>query len=287
MRQVCGLAFFAAMLAGSQPLLPPAQESAFVPVVVTGVRDQPVTGLEADNFRVFENGFEQTISYFSSKDDPASVVIVLDTSASRRDRLNRARTAMADFVSSLPPQHEILVIDFSSGVPGAASFTRDKQSAIEQLKHAKAGGPTPLIDAVFLALEKLRTRPAKQRKIILVNSDGDDDTSRHNAIQLEVQIAKSDVVILAMGPAAIPDSAGHRTPLLEFAAWTGGRYVVEDTPSAGRLIAETLKNQYVLGYKPSDAARSGKYRKLRVEVRPPAPGSKMRVSFRPGFYAPE
>ena len=122
-------------------------------------------------------------------------------------------------------------------------------------------------------------------KVILVNSDGDDDTSRRGLIQLEAIAGRPDILMYAVGPPGIPDSSGQRNAMIELTRLTGGRYFMDGTSNVGSKVALSLRGRYVLGYKPSNGTKDGKYRKLKVEIRRTGGSSNLRVVTRPGYYA--
>jgi Ca-activated chloride channel family protein len=269
---------------------------ALVNVTVTDPFQRLVTGLEQDNFRVFEDGIEQEVVHFSGEDVPISIGLVFDMSGSMSNKVDKARLAAYQFIKTANPQDEFFLVEFNDRAQLASHFTNSVEELQSRLMFTGARGRTALLDAVYLGLSQMRgARNAKRALLIL--SDGGDNHSRYNESDIKNFLKESDVQFYAIG---IYDSIGlrNRSPeelggpslLTELAEMTGGRaFPVEnlnDLPDIAAKIGMELRNQYVLGYRPSNHERDGKWRKIKVKLRPPKGLPPLNVYAKTGYFAP-
>jgi Ca-activated chloride channel homolog len=269
---------------------------ALVNVTVTDPFQRLVTGLEQDNFRVFEDGIEQEVVHFSGEDVPISIGLIFDMSGSMSNKVDKARLAAYQFIKTANPQDEFFLVEFNDRAQLASHFTNSVEELQSRLMFTGAHGRTALLDAVYLGLSQMRgARNAKRALLIL--SDGGDNHSRYNESDIKNFLKESDVQFYAIG---IYDSVGlrNRSPeelggpslLTELAEMTGGRaFPVEnlnDLPDIAAKIGMELRNQYVLGYRPSNHERDGKWRKIKVKLRPPKGLPPLNVYAKTGYFAP-
>jgi Ca-activated chloride channel family protein len=256
-----------------------------IPVSVTDSRNHAVTGLERDAFRVFENQTEQQVVQFAREDAPISVGIVFDSSNSMTGKLGKSREAMNQFLRFANPEDEFFLVEFSSRPRLTVPFTSDIGEIQNRLMLIRSKGTTALLDAVYLAMDCMK-RARYQRRALLVLSDGGDNDSRYTQTEMRNRVRESDLWIYAMGIYDHEESAAGQKLLEGMAEESGGRhYAVKslvDLPAVAARISLELRNQYILGYKPSDARHDGKYRRVQVKV---MEDSHLRVSWRPGYYA--
>jgi VWFA-related protein len=267
-----------------------------VPVLVTDTSGQLVLGLEKENFRVFDDKVEQTISHFAVEDAPISVVLVFDTSRSMGKKLQMSREAVCEFLKASNPEDEFALVEFATSPRLTAQFTRDPAYIESRLAFLAAEGRTALIDAVLLALRQMRFAQ-HTRKVILVISDGGDNSSRFSRRELKNQIRESDVQIYSIG---ILNSGMQRGTTMEeldgpdllheIARQTGGRlFEVENLnhlAGIAKQIGAALRNQYLLGYSPSSQTKDGSIHRILVEVPKGTSQTKLRTSFRSSYRAP-
>lgn len=267
-----------------------------VPVHVTTFEGQTVTNLKPENFRVLEDGIEQKITYFTRDDAPLSVGLLFDASGSMQNKIGKSAEAAAAFVKTANPQDEFFLIEFSDKPKLAVPFTMNPEAIYRRIAHMRPFGRTALLDAIHMALFQMKSAK-NQRKAVVIVSDGGDNRSRYTAGEVKTGMLESDVQLYAMGifdwpalrsPKRLPAEEQNGPRLLdELAEQTGGRhYPVEDLDelaSIGERISRDLRDEYVIGYSPSNAARDGKYRRIQLEV---APGEKLRSDYRHGYYAP-
>ncbi len=264
-----------------------------VPMTVTDPMNRLVTGLEADNFQIFDNNAGQTIKSFSTEDAPVTIGVVFDLSGSMSSKFTRARRALTEFLRTSNPQDEFFVVGFNDKPAVIVDYTSDVDDVEARMVMLHPENRTALIDAVYLAVDKLKD--AKwDRKALLIISDGGDNRSRYTEGELRRLVRESDVQIYAIGifDEYAPTEEEQLGPVLltDIAETTGGRmFKVTDagdmTDIAERISAE-LRNEYVVGYRPSDMKKDGNWRKLKVRLVPPPGLPTLTVHFRQGYYAP-
>jgi Ca-activated chloride channel family protein len=266
-----------------------------VNVTVTDPFNRLVTGLEQENFRVFEDNTEQEVIHFTSEDVPISIGVIFDLSGSMSNKVDKARLAAVQFFKTANPQDEFFLVSFNDRAQLTSRFTNSVEELQTRLMYTSAHGRTALLDAIYLGLSQMRgARNAKRALLIL--SDGGDNHSRYNESDIKNFVKESDVQLYAMG---IYDPLGfRRTPeelngpllLTELAELTGGRvFPVEnlnDLPDVATKIGMELRNQYVLGYKPSNHQRDGHWRKIKLRLRPPKGLPPLNTYAKTGYYAP-
>jgi VWFA-related protein len=257
-----------------------------------------VPGLDQDNFKVFEDKVEQKLSVFKQEDVPVSFGIVVDNSGSMRDKRPQVNTAALTFVKTSNPQDEGFVVNFNDDyyLDTEHDFTSNLDEMKTALERIDARGSTALYDAVIGSLDHLK-KGTRDKKVILVVTDGEDNASRHSLENTVEQAQKSDAVIYAVGLFSDDDMKHNRRAmkkargaLSELATATGGLAFfpedVNDTEAICTQIARDIRNQYTLAYYPTNAARDGSFRTVQVEVIPPHGSGKLNVRTRTGYYAP-
>jgi VWFA-related protein len=267
-----------------------------IPVTVTDPLNRFVTGLEKDNFRVFEDKKEQTISSFSNEDAPLSAGVIFDCSGSMGRKLEKSRLAVAQFFKTANPEDEFFLVQFADTANLIQPFTQDLEEIQNRLTFTQSKGRTALLDAIYLGLHEMK-KGKNPRKALLVISDGGDNNSRYTEGEIRNLVREADVQIYAIGIYEM-GGARSRTPeenngpalLTEIAEQTGGRqYEVDnlnDLPDVASKIGIELRNQYLLGYSPQNQERDGKYRHVLVKIVPPRGLPQLRPFWRLGYYAP-
>lgn len=265
-----------------------------VNATVTDPLNRYVSGLEQEHFQVWEDKIEQKIEYFSSEDVPMSLGMIFDVSGSMKDKISTSRDAAVTFLKTGNPDDEYFLVEFANRPEVASDFTTDISKLQSKIIFTPAKGMTAMYDAVYVGLEKLKTGNNPKKALLLI-TDGEDNRSRYTFQNVKDFVKEQDVQIYAIG---ITDewnsqlSAGRtgRAMLEELADLTGGRaffpdsvYELEDICTK---IAIELKNQYVIGYHSTNAAKDGKWRKLRLKVNPPKGIQHLNVKSKAGYYAP-
>ena len=264
-----------------------------VPITVTDPMNRLVTGLEKEDFQVFENGGQQKIATFASEDAPVSIGIVFDLSGSMNSKLIRARESILQFIKTANPQDEFFVIGFNDRPELIEDFTGSVEDIQARLATVRSGKRTALLDAIYYAVVKMKDA-RHERKAILVVSDGGDNNSRYTAGELRSQVRESDVELYAIGIfdpyAPTPEERFGPMLLNDLSEETGGRmFRVDDIAEMGDIaekISTELRNQYVIGFRPKDLTRDGKWRKVKVKINPPQGLPPLTVHARTGYYAP-
>ena len=264
-----------------------------VPVSVTDPKDRLVTGLRAENFQLFEGKKAQEIRHFSSEDVPVSVGIILDASGSMRSKMSRVREAVLQFCQESNPQDEFFMVVFSDQPRLATDFTTAPEDLQKDLLYTQPKGRTALLDAIYMGLSKMRA--AKYgKKALLIISDGGDNHSRYSEKEITSAAKESDVTIYGVGTfdRYVPTLEEKNGPALlaAIAEPTGGRaFTLEnemELPAVARHIGRELRTQYVIGYRPEDMPRDGKWHKIQVKLRLPKKLAFLRARARTGYYAP-
>jgi Ca-activated chloride channel homolog len=264
-----------------------------VPATVTDPMNRLVTGLEKDNFEIYDNNIGQTIKSFSTEDAPVTIGIIFDLSGSMTSKYARARKALSEFLRTSNPQDEFFVVGFNDRPAVIVDYTSDVDDVEARMVMLKPENRTALIDAVYLGINKLR-QGKYDRKALLIISDGGDNRSRYTEGELRRVVRESDVQIYSIGifDQYAPTQEEQLGPVLlsDICEMTGGRMfrvgdLADLTDIASRISAE-LRNEYVIGYRPSEVKHDGNWRKLKIRLVPPPGLPPLTVHNRQGYYAP-
>lgn len=267
-----------------------------IPVTVTDSMNRFVLGLHKEDFRLYEDGAEQSIVSFSAEDAPLSVGMAYDTSGSMTDKLRASRRAAVQFLRTMNGQDEAFLVEFGDQAAMTVPFTSQIDEIQTKLAAATAGSLTAMFDGAQLALREMQ-KAKNPRKAILIISDGGDNNSRYTAHEIESLVREADVQIYAMGVFQPSIFAGLNKEeingarmLSQLAEQTGGRAFTasdaNDLPSVAARIAIELRNQYVLAYRSKNKNNDGKYRKVEVKITPPPGIANVKLHWRLGYYAP-
>ncbi len=267
-------------------------------VTVEDSGGQFVTGLTQDNFRVFEDKAEQKISFFSSRDIPVTMGLVIDNSGSMREKRDQVNAAALAFVHTSNPEDEAFVVNFNDEyyLDTEGDFTSDPKNLSDALARIDTRGSTALYDALIGSLDHLK-KGHKDKRVLLLVTDGDDDASTNtfeNALKFAEQ---SDATIYAIGVFSDDDRqhdkrmVKHSTRVLtELSEATGGAAyfpanLAEVTPICEQ-VAHEIRSQYSIGYYPVNTAKDGTFRAVQVQLaEPPKNHGKLSVRTRSGYYA--
>jgi Ca-activated chloride channel family protein len=269
---------------------------ALVNVTVTDPLNRLVTGLEKENFRVYEDGTEQEIVTLSSEDVPVSIGLVFDMSGSMSDKVDKARQAAVQFMRTANPLDQFFLVSFNDRAELTSGFTNSVEELQTRMMFTASRGRTALLDAVYLGLSQMRGAHNAKRALLII-SDGGDNHSRYSENDVKNFLKEADCQLYAIG---IYDPIGIRSRtseelngpslLSEMTEMTGGRVFpvanIGELPDIAAKIGMELRNQYVLGYKPSNAQRNGLWRKIKVKLKPPKGLPPLNVFAKTGYYAP-
>ena len=276
--------------AAKQPALPNANlrvdtNLVLVPVTVNDELHHPITGLEKNNFRVFDDKIEQTISAFSTEDEPIALGLVFDTSGSMRGTFPQGRMATTQFLQLANPEDEFFLVEFDTSPRLTIPLTADTGTIRAEILMTHSGGSTALFDALYMAINEMR-KSKKTKKAIVLFSDGGENHSRYTKRELDNLIQESDVLIYTV---LIPGADADPVLMSRIAEMTGAHgYFAnpQELPDIAKKICIELRNRYVLGYAARDEPRDGRYHHIEIKLLPPRGLGKIRAHWRLGYYAP-
>jgi Ca-activated chloride channel family protein len=249
-----------------------------------------VTDLDKNAFSVFEDGKPQTIISFRHEDFPVSMGIVIDNSGSMREKRAKVNQAALNLVRASNVQDEVFVVNFNDEYYLDQDFTNDLLKLKEALEKIDARGGTALYEAVVASAEHLKRNARLERKVLFVVTDGEDNASRENledaVKQLQDENGPSVYAIGILGDEEHPKRA--RKALEIIAQRTGGLAffptTLDQVDEISRQVAHDIRNQYTIGYKPTNPRASGGFRTIRVEAKAKGHG-KLTVRTKSGYYA--
>jgi Ca-activated chloride channel family protein len=269
---------------------------ALLNVTVTDPYNRLVTGLEPDNFRVFEDNIEQEVVTFSAEDVPISIGVIFDFSGSMSNKVGKAREAAVQFFKTANQQDEFFLVSFNESAELSSSFTNSVEDLQSRMMLTAPKGRTALLDALYLGLSQMRGAHNAKRALLIL-SDGGDNHSRYNESDIKRLVKEADTQLYAIG-IFDPIGSRNRSPeelagpslLSEVTEMTGGRVFnverLEELPDIASKIGMELRNQYVLGYRPSNKAHDARWRKVKIKLRAPKGLPPLSVFSKTGYYAP-
>jgi VWFA-related protein len=266
-------------------------------------RGRIINDLKQDDFHVFEDGIPQTLIHFTHADVPVTMGIVIDDSGSMKPKREAVNAAALIFAKTSNPQDQVFVVNFNDvyylDTPGDfASTIEDLKSALDKID---SRGGTALRDAVIASLDHLKLGN-RDKKVLLVITDGEDNASRYTLEELMDRAQKSSAVIYTIGLLGSDETSdlfkirggeAHRAAqvLKKLSEATGGEPYfpksLDEVESTCRQIARDIRNQYTLVYRPSNLKKDGTYRNIRVDAFQNHTKSKLVVRTRPGYFAPK
>jgi Ca-activated chloride channel homolog len=251
-----------------------------------------VSGLEKSNFQVYEDGRPQAIEFFHHGDVPVTVGLVIDNSGSMRSKRSQVVIAALAFVQGSYPQDETFVVNFnekaSFGLHSGGEFTNSISQLRNALIQTACAGQTALYDALSVGLQHLKNGH-HEKKVLLVISDGGDNASRHKFQDVLTMAQQSNATIYTIGLYDPENKDQNPKVLKRLAKISGGECFlpssVSDITNICERIAKDIRNQYTIAYTPSNTARDGRYRTIKVAVKAPH-HDKLIVRTREGYFAP-
>ena len=278
---------------GATAIIRKSVELVLVPVTVLDESNRIVTGLERENFQLYEGKQAQPIKHFWKEDVPVSVGIVLDVSGSMETKIERARDAVVAMLTASNPQDEFFLVTFADRPTLVQDFTPNVDDIRGHLLFTKAKGSTSLIDAIVMAISHMRSA-RYQRKALVIISDGGDNRSRYTEKEVKSLIKEADVLVYSVGVfdtefRTMEERLGPEL-LATISGLTGASAYALDNPkhlpAVAEHIANELRNQYILGYSPEKPRRDGKWRKIKVKLALPRGLQSLRVQAKNGYYGP-
>ncbi|MEZ5425296.1 MAG: VWA domain-containing protein [Pyrinomonadaceae bacterium] len=263
-------------------------------LTVTDLYGRYVSGLKKEAFTVWDEKDEQEITFFSDEDAPVSVGILFDVSDSMSgEKIGKARNALERFINTSHPSDEYFLIAFNSRAQLLLDRTRDGEAVLRKLTLVEPKNNTALYDACYLGVERV-TRGTRQKKALLIISDGQDNSSRYNFGEVKRLMKESDVVVYAVGILDGRDASSMtgmqgQAYLDQITSITGGKAFYPQTDveldEIFERIALELRHQYSIGYTPKDFQPDGEWHKIKVKVKPPRGLPRLTVRYREGYYA--
>ncbi|MDP2996623.1 MAG: VWA domain-containing protein [Bryobacterales bacterium] len=248
-----------------------------------------VTNLGRTAFKVFENGAEQELRIFRREDVPVSLALVVDNSGSMRDKRQKVEAAAVALVKASNPQDEVMIVNFNDEAYEDVQFTNDIKRMEEGLTRIDSRGGTAMRDAIAMTIDRVRERAKKDKKVLLVITDGNDNTSALSLEKLIQKAHESEVVHYAIGLLSEEErreAQRAKRALGTLTTATGGLvYYPKDLAEVEKIalqVAHEIRNQYILAYTPKVQALDGSFRQIKVAVNGP---NRPVARTRTGYYA--
>jgi VWFA-related protein len=292
-------AIVAAQTAPPAQLPPPSQDETpvftldtkLVPLHVSVIdkNGKLITNLPQSAFKVFEDNVEQPLKIFNREDVPVSMGIIIDNSGSMREKRPKVAAAAMELIKDSNPQDEVFIVDFNDVAYLDAPFTNNLKMLEQVLDKIDTRGGTAMRDAISMSIDYAKKEGKKTKKVLLVITDGNDNTSNETLEQLFRKAHQSEVLIYCIGLLSEEEPREARAAkraLSELATASGGLSYypksLSEVESITPQIAHEIRNQYILAYTPTNSVLDGKFRSIRVTVK--APGNPT-VRTRNGYYA--
>jgi Ca-activated chloride channel family protein len=275
-----------------EPVFRTSTSLVLLDVSVTDHKGRPVRNLEKGSFHIYEDGVEQEVAFFTYEQRPVSWGLVLDRSGSMRGMMDEVYNAALHSVEAGTPEDETFILAFDDRIDMVRPFTTDHASLVKAIREISAGGSTALYDAVRQGLQELR-QGRHQKKVLIVVTDGDDNSSRIRFEDLLEKARRSETQVYTIGMFSgmglgFPEpSEGRIKHQLELLAERTGALAyfpksIRQCDRACKDIAEQVGRQYAIGYYPKGAEWKGQWRTVQVKV-PASPNYSVRA--REGYYA--
>lgn len=262
-----------------------------VPVSVNDDFNRPITGLEKENFRVFEDKVEQPIASFSSEDEPIALGFIFDTSGSMEHVIPEGRHAAAEFLKLADPKDEFFLVEFNDRPRLVVPLTAETGKIDTEVLFTKSAGSTALIDALYMGIHEMKKSKMGKKALVLISDDGENN-SRYTSREIQRIVRESDVLIYSVvvgGEGGGSDQAAGQGMMRGLSEESGAHMFYSTAANLTDIalkICIELRNRYLLSYVPPDSPRDGKYHHIEVRVVPPRGLPKLRAHWRGGYYAP-
>jgi len=278
-------------IAAAQPTFRTETRLVVLHATVKNDRGDLVTDLDRSAFRVFENKRPQPITLFRRDDVPVSLGLLIDNSGSMRTLRPRVEAAALAFVRASNPDDEVFVVNFADKVHVDVPMTRNIKAVEANIARADSVGGTALRDAVQLAEQYLRDHATRDRRVLLVVTDGKDNASVTTVKQIEAAAERSETSVFGIGLFTDERASSNqgRRELEALTTRTGGvshyPMTLEQIEPAALDLARQIRRQYTIGYTPTNQVLDGTYRTIRVEANTGRRLERLSVHTRPGYRA--
>jgi Ca-activated chloride channel homolog len=255
-------------------------------------KSDAVENLPESAFHIIEDSVPQTLTFFSNEDVPVAVGLVVDNSSSMLTRRGMVVAGAAAFAQSSHPEDEVFTLLFNEyvqlGLPSTVPFTQNQSLVQASIQRYPPGGKTALHDAVVAGLEHLE-EASHQKHVLIVLTDGEDNASRLSEQDMLTRATRSSALVYTISTAELDSGVGNHRLLRKLSDATGGvtyrPRTENEVVTTFKEIADNIRRGYSLGYAPTNTARDGRFRRVKVMVR--APGLKnLSVNARDGYLAP-
>jgi Ca-activated chloride channel family protein len=260
-----------------------------LPISVADKNGKLVTDLKQNAFKVFENGVEQPIKIFKREDVPVSLGIIIDNSGSMKEKRQKVEIASLDMVKASNPQDEIFIVNFNDEAWLDVPMTSDIKAMQAGVERIDSRGGTAMRDAISMSIDYLKKEGKRQKKVLLVITDGNDNASTINLEKLVTRAQQNEVVLFAIG--LLNEEERHEARIAKRALDTIARESggltfypkgVADVDQIALQVAHEIRNQYTIAYSPTVPQMDGSFRQIKVTVN--GPGHPL-VRTRTGYYA--
>lgn len=260
-----------------------------LPISVADKNGKLVTDLKQNAFKVFENGVEQPIKIFKREDVPVSLGIIIDNSGSMKEKRQKVEIASLDMVKASNPQDEIFIVNFNDEAWLDVPMTSDIKAMQAGVERIDSRGGTAMRDAISMSIDYLKKEGKRQKKVLLVITDGNDNASTINLEKLVSRAQQNEVVLFAIG--LLNEEERHEARIAKRALDTVARESggltfypkgVADVDQIALQVAHEIRNQYTIAYSPTVPQMDGSFRQIKVTVN--GPGHPL-VRTRTGYYA--
>ncbi|MBI4905556.1 MAG: VWA domain-containing protein [Acidobacteria bacterium] len=248
-----------------------------------------LTSLPKDSFRVFENNVEQTITRFLREDIPVSMGLVIDNSGSMKDKRQKVEAAALDLVKASNKKDEVFIVNFNDEAYLDVPFTNDIKKMEEGLTQINSRGGTAMRDAISMSIDEVKERGKRDKKVLLVVTDGNDNTSLVTLEKLLEKAHRSEVLIYCIGllnEEERREALRAKRSLEALAKASGGlSFYPKELTEVHKIaqdVAYEIRNQFMIAYSPTNTAQDGTFRQIKVTVK--GSGSPA-VRTRSGYYA--
>lgn len=249
-----------------------------------------ITDLPRDAFEVYEDDERQEIEIFRQEDVPVSIGILVDNSGSMRDKRQQVNAAALDFVKASNPEDEVFIVNFNDEAYLDTPFTGKIERMQDGLQRIDSRGGTALYDAISMSLDHLVKYAERDKRVLLVVSDGEDNASQHITLEeLVRKLQESETVVYSVGLLTEEEPRAAKRAeraLKHIVEATGGAAFfpksVNQVHAIAQRIAADIRNQYILAYSP-DPEKGPGYRRIKIDLT--GAGRKLEVRHRPGYYA--
>lgn len=260
-------------------------------VTVTDSYGRLVMGLGKEHFEVYDEKVKQEVAHFSDEDVPVSLGVIYDVSGSMKERIPRSLSALRRFFDTSHEDDDLFLIAFNERPMLVQDFTTSSEQLLGRLLLVQPKKSTALIDAVYLAVEKVQQGRHRKRALLLI-SDGQDNNSRYSYKELRNRVREADVIIYAIGiidPYGDSFARHGRVVLEEVSRMTGGRAFFPGAFNEAELmevctrIALELRNQYAIGFYPTDRSGKAEWRKVKIRVNPPKGLGRLSLTYKSSY----